>query len=174
MKIFIGCGSNLLINDKYLSETKNICQKLCNLNNTLVFGAYSKGMMGETYHTFTENNKEVLGITLKEYQDDLINLPDAKIEIVDNSFDRLKEVYKESDMFLILPGGSGTLAELFGLMEENKTNKLNKKIIIYNYQGFYDDLINYLKKLEQENMVYPNELNKLIIVKTREELERVI
>lgn len=174
MKIFIGCGSNPLINEKFLLETNKVCQMICNLNHTLVFGAYSKGMMGETYNVFTSNNKEVIGMTLPAYHDDLENLKKAKIITLDNSFERLKTIYNESDLFLILPGGTGTIAELFGLMEENKTNELNKKIIVYNYDGFYNELIDYLKKLEKAKMVYTDELNKLLIVNNEEELERVI
>ena len=77
-------------------------------------------------------------------------------------------------MFLFLPGGTGSLGELFGLMEEIKTNKNQKKIIIYNYEGFYNELFDYIDLLSKRGFAYEKELNKLIIVKNINELERVI
>ena len=174
MRIFIGSGSNDNIRDDYLKMTKNVCDMLCNLDYSLVFGAYSKGMMGVCYNTFISNNKKVLGVTLKEYADDLNNLKGMDYVIVDNSFKRLEYIYNESDIFLILPGGTGSLGELFGLMEENKTNKLDKKIIVYNYKGFYNELIDYIKKLKIKGFTYQDELDKLIIVDNIKILERVV
>ena len=174
MKIFIGSGSNPLIDNDYLNETEKICQKLCDLNCSLVFGAYSKGMMGKCFQTFSANYKEILGITLEAYHDDLINLPNMKVIETDTSFKRLEYIFNESDLFLILPGGTGTLNELFGLMEENKTNKHNKKIIIYNYKGFYNELLDYFKILKDKGFAYGNELNKLVIMDNINDLEREI
>ena len=174
MKVFIGCGSNPQIPTDYLEETKKVCQKLCDLNCSLIFGAYSKGMMGLCYETFISNQKEVLGVTLDAYHDDLANLPNMKIIETDTSFKRLEYIYNESDIFLILPGGTGTLNELFGLMEEMKTSKIQKKIIIYNYKNFYKELFDYVRLLNKKGFAYLNEIDKLIIIDNIKDLERVI
>lgn len=174
MKVFIGCGSNPQIPTDYLEETKKVCQKLCELDCDLVFGAYSKGMMGICYQTFTENNKKVYGANLTAYKDDLINLPLMINQNFNTSFDRLNYIFNASDIFLILPGATGTLNELFGIMEESKTNKHNKKIIIYNYKGFYNEMISYINILLDKGFAYENELNKVNIVDDIEKLERVI
>lgn len=70
---------------------------------------------------------------------------------------------------MILPGGIGTYSELFGLLEEKA-----KPVIIYNYKGFYDDLIKFLNKNLDNNILYDDDLNNLIIVNNINELERVI
>ncbi len=174
MKIFIASGSNDSIPLKYLEETKKVCQMLCNLNNALIFGTYSKGMMGVCYNTFKDNNKDIIGITIDAYHNDLVNFKDIKVVELSNSFQRLECIFKESDMFLFLPGGTGSIAELFGLIEEMKTNEKQKKIIIYNYQGFYNKLLEYINYLSDEGFAYKKELDKLIIVDNIGDLERVI
>lgn len=174
MKIFIASGSNEKIPTKYLEETKNVCKLLCDLDCSLVFGTYSKGMMGVCYQTFKDNNKDILGVTIEAYHETNINFQDIKVIELDSSFKRLECIFNESDMFLFLPGGTGSLGELFGLMEEMKTSKNQKKIIIYNYEGFYDELFDYINLLSKRGFAYEKELNKLIIVKNKDELERVI
>ena len=174
MKIFIASGSNDKIKNEYLELTKNICEMLCKLDTTLVFGTYDKGMMGICYDTFKNNHKDIIGITTLAYHDSNILFKDIKLIERDSSFKRLEEIFKESDMFLFLPGGTGSLSELLGIMEELKTNKVNKKIIIYNYQGFYDEIINYFNLLDKRGFAYHEELNKLIIINNIEDLEREI
>ena len=173
MKVFIASGSNEKIEKNYLEETKKVCNILCNLDYSLVFGTYSKGMMGECYKTFKENDKDILGVTIDAYHEDLINFKDIRVIETNSSFKRLEYIYNESDIFLFLPGGTGSLGELFGLMEEAKTNASNKKIVIYNYRGFYNELFDYLKILSKRGFAYEKELDKLIIVKTINDLEGV-
>lgn|SRR5574344_1233556 len=174
MKVFIGCGSNPKINSNYLDETKRVCELLCEMNYDLVFGAYSLGMMGVCYNTFIQNKRHVYGISLDAYEDDLVNLKDMDSKCFDNSFDRLKKIFKESDLFLILPGGTGTYGELFGLLEEFKTNKGDKRLILYNYNHFFDDLLKYLQKNLELNFMYENDLDNIIIINNLNDLEGVL
>ncbi len=174
MKIFIASGSNENIPKEYFEETKNVCQKLCDLNMSLVFGTYLKGMMGQCYKTFKDNNKDILGITIDAYHETNIEFKDIKVLEYSNSFQRLENIFKESDLFLFLPGGTGSLGELFGIMEELKTSKNQKKVIIYNYNGFYNEILDYLNILSKRGFAYENELNKLIIINNIDDLERVI
>ena len=174
MKIFIGSGSNPKIKEEYLNETKNICKMLCDLDYDLVFGAYSEGLMGVCYKEFINNNKKVTGVILEAYLYDLKNMPNMNNIITKSSFERIKIIYDESDLFLFLPGGTGTFNELLAIMEEQKTNPSNKKIILYNYLGFYDGLINLFNDLNDKGFAYGNELDKLIIVNNINDLEREI
>ena len=174
MKIFVASGSNERIENKYLELTKNVCEKLCELDLSLVFGTYDKGMMGICYNTFKKNNKEIIGITIDAYQESNLKFKDIELIELDSSFKRLEYIFNESDMFLFLPGGTGALGELFGIMEELKTSKNQKKVLIYNYNGFYDKLFEFINLLDERGFAYKEELNKLIIINSIEELEREI
>lgn len=168
MRIFIACSSSTELAEKYLNLATSVCQKITN-NNTLVFGTYSKSMMGRCFQAFKNNN--IMAVSLKEYQEDFKNMPLLNITLVDNVFDRLKFIYNNSDLFLILPGGTGTYSELLGIIEQFKTNKQNKKLIIYNYEGFYDKLIDFIKDKQKEKFVHEEDLNNMIIIDNLKELE---
>ena len=163
MKIFIGCGSNPKISDELKLAAKDVCKVIAGLGYDLVYGAYNEGMMGVCFNTFKEYNRDVYGINITKY------VTDGDYEVYDTSFERLKRICEISDKFLILPGGIGTYSELFGLLEEKA-----KPVIIYNYRGFYDDLIKFLNKNLDNNILYDDDLNNLIIVNNINELERVI
>ncbi|MDY3757482.1 MAG: LOG family protein [Bacilli bacterium] len=163
MKIFIGCGSNPKISYELKLVAKEVCKVIAGLGYDLVYGAYNEGMMGVCFNTFKEMNREVYGINITKYDDG------GDYEVYDTSFERLKRICEISDKLLILPGGIGTYSELFGLLEEKA-----KPVIIYNYKGFYDDLIKFLNKNLDNNILYDDDLNNLIIVNNIDELERVI
>lgn len=174
MKVFIGCGSNPKIEKKYLEETERVCNLLCDKRYDLVFGAYSKGMMGVCYNTFINHKREVLGISLEAYSDDLVNMPLLEVINYHNTFDRLHKIFESCNLFIIMPGGTGSLGELFGLMEEFKTNRSGKKIILYNYNHYYDNLIKFMKDNLNSGFMYEEDFNNLNIISSIDELEKEV
>ena len=134
MKIFIGSSSRDEINKEYLELAEKVGQELKKYNYDLVFGAASTGMMGKTTKYF--NN--IYSYTVDKYTDDLKNINSKKEYILKTTFDRTKKMYKDADLLVLLPGGTGTLAELFGILEENRSINNPKKYIIFNYNHYYD------------------------------------
>jgi len=67
---------------------------------------------------------------------------------------RKKMLYEKCDAAVILPGGFGTLDELFEMLTWNQLNIHNKKIFILNSAGFYDHLLAHTKMMQQENFLY--------------------
>jgi uncharacterized protein (TIGR00730 family) len=65
--------------------------------------------------------------------------------------ERKDMLFKMSDLFICLPGGFGTLDELFEILTLNQLNYLKKDIFILNIQGFYSPIIQHLDQLVQEN-----------------------
>ena len=83
--------------------------------------------------------------------------------VTPTTFERCKELYLSSELIVILPGGLGTLSEIFGMIEEKRTREDKKDIIIFNYEGYYDNILNQIKK-EQEEGFIGDDLSKLIII----------
>ena len=102
---------------------------------------------------FNKNNKEIIGITVDAYDDEL---DCSEVIIKKSTFDRTKEIYNKSDILLILPGGIGTLAELFSIIEQMRTYDNDKILILYNKDFYYKDLIEEIYKMYQEKLIeYP-------------------
>lgn len=146
MNVFIGCSSSEKINKKYLELTKEIASYLVSMDYNLVFGACSKSMMGICYYKFINNGKGVTSVTPDVYEDDLKNLEESRQIITSNTITRFETIYELSNLIVILPGGIGTLAELCSTIEEIRTIDNNKEVILVNYDGFYDEIINWIKK----------------------------
>lgn len=172
MNIFIGCSSSVNIAEEYLKLTKSLTSKLTELPLNLVFGASSSSMMGICYQAF--KSKKITAVTVKEYQEDLKNLPLAESLIVDNTFQRINKIFELSDIFLILPGGSGTLAEFFSLLEEFRTSKPDKLFLIYNYRGYYNQLLALLDNIIEQKFA-TEELKKYFhVINEEDEIIRLI
>ena len=83
--------------------------------------------------------------------------------------ERKMKMIKISDIFLILPGGLGTLDELFDVWTTKQLNQHNKIIILLNYEHFFDDLIIFLEKTVTEGFLAENHKNQLKICNTIDE-----
>jgi hypothetical protein len=76
---------------------------------------------------------------------------------------RKKRMYELCDAAIILPGGNGTLDELFEMLTWNTLNIHNKKIVILNTAGFYDHLIAHIDTMCKEGFLYENWQERLIV-----------
>ena len=169
MKVFIGCSSSEKIEDKYIKLAYNVAKAIAKGNNTLVYGGASYSMMGECYKAFSEESKNIIAIMAEKYKEDLVNLTLSNNFLVKTSLERIFKIYEESDAFVLLPGGVGTVEELFSILEENRTNTW-KKVIVFNYEGFYDFIINWLNANVNTGFVNECDIDKIKIVNTNEEL----
>ena len=170
INIFIAGSSYDTIDSKYLSVAKEV-SKLIAKDNTLVNGGIPSGipnnsMMGIYLKSFS-NHKY---LTVTKYANNLTLEEQEKTKIYKQTMDRTKEIYNISDILLFLPGGLGTLAELFGMIEEKRTNNDNKKIIIYNYNNYYDNILNHLTKISNEKFTNKDDYQNFIIVNNTNDL----
>lgn len=173
MNIFIGCSSKNEINSKYFEETKKVLHEIIN-NNDLVFGVSHNGIMGLCYNEFKNANRKIIGITNEIYSEEFETIPCDEEYIVYSTLDRTKLIVEKSDIFLFLPGGIGTYAEIFHIYEELRTYKINKKIILYNYDKFYNDLIKIINELVKGKFIEETLLKYINVVNTSEEIISLI
>lgn len=150
MKIFIGCSSSDKIPEKYKKDCENYLSKLFKEENDLVFGAYDQGIMGLCYNIARENKRHIIGVCPKIYEKDIEKLICEK-RITNSTNERTSMLIEESDAIIFLPGGIGTMQELFTAIEIKRSKEINKPIIIYNSNGFFDELLILLEKIYQEN-----------------------
>ena len=135
MTVFIACSARSNIDQKYLSLARNVSKYFHEKGYSLVFGAYSNSMMRECYEEFNKDGK-VVGVTIEDYKEDLTDFKNLKSYIEKTSFDRIKKIYELADILIILPGGIGSLNELFSIMEEKRCTPSNKKLFLFNYEKF--------------------------------------
>ena len=74
-------------------------------------------------------------------------------------------MYDLCDAAIILPGGYGTMDELFEMITWNQLNIHDKKIVLLNSGGYYDHLIAHIKNMEREDFLYNDSIASLIIIR---------
>lgn len=146
MNLFIGCSSHSDIDNKFIDDADYISKRLSEMKYDLIIGGISKdGIFGKILYNFQENKRHIKLYTLKLYNED-VSIFDVSCNYVSDTFERQKSIYNDADKILILPGGTGTLSELFGMLEDKRTFDNDKEIIIYNQDGYYYDLIKFITK----------------------------
>lgn len=165
MKIFVSCGSSNNIDEMYKYKSKELLDIL-GKSNDLVFGSYDSGLMGVSYHSFKNN---IIGVSYKIYDEYTKDLNLSKKINVDTLGESIDNLIKESDSILVLPGAYGTISELMCSIELRRTIN-DKKIVLYNINNFYNDLINMFDKIYNEKFTENNYKELIKIASTKEEV----
>lgn len=151
MKLFIGCASSKDIPQKYFKDCENYLNKLFKEDNDLIFGAYNKGIMGLSYDKARENKRHITGICPEVYKNDLKKLQLNTEGLTDTISERTMELINKSDAIIFLPGGVGTMQELFTAIECKRSKEFDKPIIIYNSNNYFKEVISTLEKIYNED-----------------------
>lgn len=141
MKIEISSSQSEIIDEKYKESARRICEFLASNNCDLIWGSGCRSIMGICYEEFSKKDRKIYGFTTNKYTDEIKELPNATHEICDNTFDLKKEMFNKADVILCLPGGTGTISELFTYIEEERSNDIFKKLVIYNEFGHFNSTI---------------------------------
>jgi len=117
----------------------------------LVYGGGSLGLMGVSIAAFLEGN-QVLGVVPKALaKGDIIGKTIGEELQVSTMFDRMNAMFNHVDAFIALPGGLGTLEEIFHISYWAQLHIHHKPIGLLNINGFYDNLLSFLDQaVEQE------------------------
>lgn len=169
MKIFVGCSSRNDIPGKYYEDCKLLLDLLLK-DNDLVFGAFYGGLMGLSYDIALKNNNKVIGICPEVYKHDFNNLK-CNSEIIAKSVnERTEKVINESDILLFIPGGIGTIYELYVALECKRCHEFDKPIIIYNSNGFYDKLFEFMEVIYNEKFASVSDKNLYFLSNDKDEI----
>lgn len=170
MKSFIGCSSSEKINKIYFDYSSKIIDILINKKYEIVFGCYNKGLMGLVYNKYKQTNLKMNAICIEHYKKDLDALDCNKI-LTKNTFEQC-EIFIKSDILLFLPGGFGTLNELFYMINSNIIENHHSKIIIVNINHYYDELKNMINKIIKEK--FAESIDFIYFIDNIEELDEIL
>ena len=140
----------------------------------LLFGGASTGGTGAIYDEFSKKGKEIYLFTTEKYEEDSKNMPKAKMQMCETTFDLKKEIFEKSDLIVVLAGGIGTLSELLSFIEEKRSNDKNKYIEIYDEDETFLPLIETLKILVEKKLVSADIFEEFKISHDRSEFEEHI
>lgn len=166
-RIAVFCGSKSGSDPLFEQDAKELGKLIAAGNMTLVYGGGNKGLMGAVANAVMDGGGKVIGVIPElllawEQQHEGI----TELHVVSDMHTRKKMMYELCDMAVVLPGGHGTLDELFEMLTWNTLQIHNKKIILLNTAGFYDTLVTHLQAMFQKGFLYENWQDRLLVCNT--------
>lgn len=162
--ICVFCGGNAGSRPIYAQRALALGRELAARGIRLVYGGGSVGLMGEVARSALNHGAQVLGyipehLTTKE----LMGYPIGELVVVGTMHERKARMAEMSDAFIALPGGFGTLDELFEAITWGQIGLQRKPIGLLNVEGFFDLLLQHVDYCVQEGFVRPQH-RQLIVV----------
>lgn len=150
-KIGIFCSASESIDKMYFDEANRIGQWMGRNNKTLIYGGANLGLMECVAQAVKANGGRVIGVVPSKLEENgkVSTCLDEMIR-TNNLSDRKDILIAESDILVALPGGIGTLDEVFTVMAAASIGYHRKKVVFYNVNGFYDKLLNVLDELQMK------------------------
>ena len=149
-----GSGSRK-IDRIYTDEAYRLGCAIAKNQHTLVFGGGDTGMMGACAKGVHDNDGESIGIAPEWIANFEPLCKDCtKFIYVDSMDERKGEFVKNSDAFIITPGGIGTLDEFFEIITLKKLKQHNKIIVVFNINHFFDKMFEMIDEMSAKGFLY--------------------
>lgn len=175
LKVFVALGKQLPKNKIVLEDTQEVARLLAKYNCTMMQGGAKVGLMGLVVSEFQKYSDEVIMVVPEAHKSDLEDAKNKEAHIVESESDRLKMTIKDCDLMVVLPGGSGTLAELAFYSETKKSGEHNARIVVVNSNGYYNGLFKFFKHQVKMGFLKQECLDKMFdVVKNARGLEVVL
>lgn len=173
--IGIFCSASNTIDQAYFDAARQLGEWMGSEHKTLVYGGANLGLMECIAKAVKDNGGHVIGVipTKLEKNGRESLIPDEVIH-TRNLSDRKDAITEKSDVLVALPGGVGTFDEVFHVMSAATLGYHHKKVVFYNIEGFYNDLLEVLDKLTREKFARMNISNYYEVANTQDELIRLL
>lgn len=170
-KIVVFCGSSLGFNPVYKEAAIALGNEFVKRNITLVYGGGKIGMMGVLAETILNQGGKVIGIIPKLLEkEEVINRNVTEIIVTKTMSERKIAMSKLVDGYISLPGGFGTLDELFEGLTLNQLHIEEKPNGLLNVNGYFDATIKQLNLMVKEGFLKPENRDMLLIDNSVEKL----
>lgn len=170
-KIGIFCSAADSIETVFFEKAHELGIWLGKNKKTLVYGGANIGLMECVAQAAKAHGAFIMGVvpTKLEERGAVSDLLDVTFR-VDNLSERKDTMLRESDILVALPGGVGTLDEVFHVMASASIGYHSKKVIFYNVNGFWDELFAFLNRLREQHFARRPWENFYLVANNYEEL----
>lgn len=155
-KVCVYCASSDLSDKVYLDAAFELGKTLAENSVTVVYGGGSAGLMGQLAEGTLSKGGKVLGI-IPQFMYDLEWGHEGltELKIVESMHERKRLMLEGTDAAIALPGGSGTLEELFETITIKRLGDYLNPIILVNTNNYFDKLLELLEKSIEEKFMDP-------------------
>jgi len=161
--ILIFCGANIGNHPKYEQLANSIGKQLAKAGKSILYGGGSVGLMGVIADAALSENGKVIGVITEQLDkmevghrgiSEMILVPDMQIRKV--------KMLEMADVSIAIPGGYGTLDEIFEALTLSQLNVIRKPVGILNFENFFTPLLHQINLMVEEGFIHPS--NKKLFV----------
>ncbi|MBN2627286.1 MAG: TIGR00730 family Rossman fold protein [Spirochaetales bacterium] len=169
-KICVFCGSSSGTEPVYEAKAEETGRLLADRGISLVYGGGDAGLMGAVSRAHGEGEGKTIGIIPRALWDKVPHRESVELHVVEDMHRRKAMMYEMSDGFIALPGGIGTLEELFEAFTWNQLGYMDKPLGLLNSGGYFDDLISFLDGMVDRGFLKTIHRERLAVSDDPEEL----
>ena len=164
MKVCVFCGSSMGNDPRYKEAAEQLGEVLARYDCSLYYGGASVGLMKIIADKMLENGKEVVGIIPKLITDmEIAHEGVTKMIETESMSERKLMLIEEADAFIAMPGGFGTLDEIFEVVVLNQLRVTDKPIALYNTLNYYDKMIEFIDHAVSQGFIRKEHRDNIIV-----------
>ena len=168
--ICVFCASSSGVRPEYREAAETLGGELAARGIGLVYGGASVGLMGAVADACLRGGGKVIGVIPHVLVDMEVSQHGlSELHVVETMHARKALMAERSDAFLILPGGFGTLEEMFEVLTWQMLRMHTKPVCLLNVAGFYDGLLRFLEHCESEGVLKAAARRSLLVASTIDE-----
>lgn len=153
--ICVYCGSNAGNKPAYAERAIALGDRIAKQGLRLVYGGGNVGLMGTVANAVLAAGGEVTGVIPQQLADwEVAHRGLTTLEIVGSMHERKMRMFELSDAFVALPGGFGTMEEIFEMLTWRQLGIGNKPCAFLDIEGFYAPLIGMIDRMVEERFLH--------------------
>ena len=172
MKICVYCGSSDGHDPSILEMASDFGRQLAQQNIGLVYGGSSLGVMGTLANAVMKHGGDVTGVIPENlFSKEVAHTGITELITVADMHERKQTMADLADAFVALPGGFGTMEELFEIITWNQIGIIEKPVTLFNWNGFYKSLLDMIHHAAEAGFIRQQNIE---IVQTAESVDECL
>ena len=175
MNIVVYLGARPGKNPLFREKARELGAWIAGQGHRLVYGGSAIGLMGELADAALSAGGEVTGVEPRFFVDAVLQHQGVQdLIVVETMQERKQKMISLGDAFIAFPGGTGTLEEISEIISMTCLGLTDKPCIIYNIDGYYNILADYLDQMVAEGFMTPENRRKILFAGGTAELESIL
>jgi len=162
--VCVFCGSSNSVPDVFLEAARETGRTLASSGWSVVYGGARNGLMGALADAALQTGGRVIGVIPRSLVErEVAHEGLSELHVVETLQERKALMAELSDGFLTLPGGFGTLDELFEVLTWAMLGLHDKPCVLVNTAGFYDELLAFTRRAGETGFVSKESGHRLLV-----------
>ncbi|MEI7906257.1 MAG: TIGR00730 family Rossman fold protein [Bacteroidota bacterium] len=162
--VCIFCGSKSGIRKEYADNARSLGELFVKNNIAMIYGGATNGIMGIIADTMMHHGGNVIGVIPTIIADrELAHNNISTLHVVESMSERKTKMIELADAFITLPGGVGTMDEMFEVLAFTHLGVNEKLVGVLNVNGFYDSMLAFIDHAVAEEFVPAHVKNQIVV-----------